>query len=275
MLHAAKILHDDDEIVEAVIHSTTAGCQLKAFLESIDTEDLTLKTMIDTLQSYYIAADVKDLMQDLTTLKQKSNEDAHKFVMRGLMVMNQIVKKSKASKKKRISKSMAKEMLLDSLESGLSSESIRVRMRPYLQDPSISKSELLAAASRALKSERDRKGKFERSTARVNELDCADDAEKEEVKFSEACLAELKGIRSDYAEVKADVALVSGELSKLRQPNNNKDGKSQYGCKDCKAKGINDKCNHCFKCGKTDHKSYDCPEKNQNQSNLNRSPPRT
>ena len=43
-----------------------------------------------------------------------------------------------------------------------------------------------------------------------------------------------------------------------------------YGCKDCKAKGINRSCRHCFICGKDTHKADTCPDKKS--SNLKRSP---
>ena len=91
---------------------------------------------------------------------------------------------------------------------------------------------------------------------------------------NEVLLAELQNIREGVEEVKtvkADIAELKTRIYLQENKENNSNESSrriEYGCKDCKEKGINNRCNHCFICGKTDHKGCDCPEK---ASNKNRS----
>ena len=66
----------------------------------------------------------------------------------------------------------------------------------------------------------------------------------------------------------ADAKLKTRVFLQENKENNSKDSsrRIEYGFKDCKDKGINNRCNHCFICGKTEHKVYDCPEKVSNKN---------
>ena len=200
----------------------------------------------------------KDLVLELSNLRQGNDEDAQRFVMRGIDIVHQFG----AKKKQRMSESMAFEILLEGLETGFVSDNIRNRMRPYLEDKLTSEKTLLRAIKHAKKSEVDRKSKFDRrATPKVNELSVVDDS------VMAVMLAKVEGLSSDIAEVKQHI-------------NNNKtDNKENtppaapvrviYGCKSCKAKGQGTTCTHCFKCEEGGHKSFECPK---NSLNPNRSP---
>ena len=193
--------YEDSEIVEAVIRSVTAGTHLRRFLETAP--NLTLDLLVETLGSWYIEADEKDLLHELTTLRQKNDEDAQTFVMRGLDITHQI--RSKKSSSKKISKSMVNEMLLESLETGFTSETMRNRMRPFLQDPSLDEKDLLRAVARAVKAERDRKSKFEKRTVKVNEISQPEDDDDvvmldDNASVTKALIAEVRRFRGDLAK---------------------------------------------------------------------------
>ena len=116
----------------------------------------------------------------------------------------------------------------------------------------------------------DRKSKFDRrASAKVNEVSVQDDS------ALAAVLAEVEGIRADVNEVKQYVnsTVPRSENPEDKENVNPTERKIIYGCKDCKAKGINRNCRHCFICGKDNHKACDCPDKNS--LNSKRSPLRT
>ena len=121
--------YEDDEIIEATIRSITAGTELRKFLEG--TPGLTLELLMESLRSFYMEPEEKDLIHDLSNLKQGNDEDPQRFVMRGIDIYHQF----NVKEKRRMSESMAFELLLEGLETGFTSENIRIRMRPYLEEP--------------------------------------------------------------------------------------------------------------------------------------------
>lgn len=254
--------YEEEDIVEAALKSITAGTDLRKFLDG--TPDLTLDLLIESLRSFYMEPDEKDLMRNLTKLRQGREEDAQRFVMRGLDLVHQFGSK----KKSRVSESMAYEMLLESLETGFLNDNITHRMLPYLQNHKTSEKELLSAIKRAKKSEIDRKSKFDTRSARVNEVFVEDD------RAIAAVLAKVEGIGADVAEVKQFVGNVKQQQLEGDQDKENTDPADKpkviYGCKSCKAKGINRNCKHCFICEKDTHKAENCPDKKS--SNFKRSP---
>ena len=44
--------------------------------------------LMESLRSYYMEPDEKDLMRDLTNLRQGNDEDTQRFVMRGLDIVH-------------------------------------------------------------------------------------------------------------------------------------------------------------------------------------------
>ena len=155
---------------------------------------------------------------------------------------------------------MAFEILLEGLETGFVSDNIRNRMRPYLEDKSTSEQTLLRAIKHAKKSEIDRKTKFDRRTAKVNELSVDDDS------VLAVVLAKVEGLSTDIAEVKKKMNNNKTDNKENTAP---ADVKILYGCKSCKAKGQGSTCTHCFKCEEGGHKSFECTK---NTLNPNRSP---
>lgn len=201
--------YEDKEIVEAVIRSVTAGTQLRTFLES--SSNLTLDRLIDTLKSYFLEADGKDLLQQLATLRQETGEDAQIFLMRGLELKHRILLE-RSTGKKSLSCVVVQDMLLQSLETGFAGESMRSRMRPHLQDTSISEEMLMKEVSLAMKSERDRKSKFDkRSAARINKVETATNVSagkgesQSDGNVTQSLLDEERSLRAELAELKIQV----------------------------------------------------------------------
>ena len=219
--------YNEDEKVEAALRSITAGTDLRKFLDG--TPNLTLDMLMESLRSFYMEPDEKDLIRDLTRLRQGKEEDSQRFVMRGLDIVHQFG----AKKKPRMSETMAYEMLLESLETGFINDNIRNRMRPHLENSETTEKTLLAAIKHAKKFEIDRKSKFDgRLGARVNEVSEQDDS------LMATVLAEVEEIGADMAEVKQYVGYkTSGEENRGKE-NIDPVRRVIFGCKDCKAKGV-------------------------------------
>ena len=80
---------------------------------------------------------------------------------------------------------------------------------------------------------------------------------------TEVLIAEVKGFRSDLSQVgdKLDklnaqppASATDGQQNRAQKP------RIEYGCKDCKSKGTQKQCSHCFICGKADHRVETCPD---------------
>ena len=270
--------YEEDEIVEATIRAITAGTDLRKFLEG--TPCLTLKLMMETLRSFYSEPEEKDLVQELSNLRQGKDEDAQRFVMRGLDIVHQF----EAKKKRRMSKSMAFEMLLEGLGTGFLDENIRTRMQLLLDEPSTTESDLLRTIKRVKKVESDRRSKFDRRpVARVNEVSSTVDDS-----VMAAVLAKIEGLSTDMADVKqiihnkTDVNKENTPPFPPAAPNlyatpnpyavppHFAAPKILYGCSTCKANGLSSTCRHCFICESPDHRAFECPKKRP--SNSKRSP---
>ena len=71
--------------------------------------------------------------------------------------------------------------------------------------------------------------------------------------------------REQEQEVK-DIELLNlitelkGEVAELRTRDRSKGSRWTYGCNNCKKDGTPHLCNHCFRCGSTDHKIKDSPK---------------
>ena len=192
--------YEDSDIVQAVIDSVTAGTKLRRLLET--SEDMTLDELLEELKPVLQDSTGKDLLRDLQTLRQESASTAQDFVMDGCELKNRIVKE------KIVNEEVAQEILLETLETGFASESVRNYMRPYLHGD-ISRSELLTATKRAMRADVERKTKFGgKSVARVNELEtdsCLRNGPnhlfQKQQQLLEKQMDELLDIRADMAKL--------------------------------------------------------------------------
>ena len=170
-----------------------------------------------------------------------------------------------------------------SLETGIWSENIRNRMRPVLSIPNVSDVRLLKEISLAVQSEKRRKEKF--NTKRQLRVSIIEPGEKEEEEDDESeAVKEIQRLKKEICSLKygaqkeqeqKDIEILKmitelkGEISELKTRNKSNTNRS-YGCNNCKKDGTAHLCNHCFRCGSTDHKIKDCPKTAQNSSNWNR-----
>ena len=273
--------YDEREIIDAVINTVTAGSKLRKFLDN--SPDMSLDELMAELKSILDDADGKVLLKQLQNLKQDPNDDAQQFVLDAYYYKKQLVAK------KILSEEMAQEILLETLETGFRSESVRNSMRPFLRDQSITERKILEEVKHAMKVEGDTNSKFDKKTARVNELETHSkdymlqqqqmllQKQSDELAETKATVAELKfRVENNKNNTPSDnPTLNSNNMNNVNTtpPCNCKQRqkKVEWACDNCIASGAKTRCTHCFKCGEGDHKAQECPKKS---SNPTRSVPR-
>ena len=275
---AIKKGYDDVDIIEAVINATSSGSSLKGLLQVLP--NLTVKEMMKVLRSYFQEFDGSDLLLQLTTAVQSPKDDALTFLIDVLFLKNRIIEEGKRSKEAKFGKSSVKKIMLKTLESGIASDRIVNRMRPFLLKKKVTDTELISEMSKALRYEKDRKAKSKQHT-RVNAIETSDDflvEDPRDIRIAnlEAQLKELKVKEKCCKEDEKDqkIAKLEAQIREMRAGDKDAPKKKKgriYGCKDCKSKGQGRSCSHCFVCGDPSHKVEKCPQKNEQVSNSNRS----
>ena len=147
-------------------------------------------------------------------------------------------------------------------------------MRPYLQDTSTTDEELFAKLNLAASQEAERQEKLGANKGRPVEV-------KEVTQIDTQTQPGDKGKRqpkqgtltSDIAELKAGIAEIANVLrgaqpAPLRQPANWKTVATPRarGCQLCQRDGKGDTCDHCYKCGSSEHYARGCRRKRYLQS---------
>ena len=214
--------NEDADIVEGIIICCTAGTTLRSFLES--SSDLTVAVVMDILRSYFQEADSVDLLQQLSTARQSAKENALSFLYRVLNIKNRIIRLEDDDVG--FSESTVVKIMLKTLQAGIPDDFVLNYIRPHLT-PGITDNKLLSEVSKAVTLCKKRAEWF-KSTPRVSSLqESSDDLD-----------------RISRLEVRLN------QLMEKKQDRNRR----QYGCKNCKSAGTGKSCEHCFVCGKGDHR---------------------
>ena len=134
--------YSEVEISEAIIQSISPGLPLRSFLEC--TPDLPLSKLRKILCSHYREKSSTELYKALSTLTQAPNEDAQAFLFRALELRQRAIFTCKeADSKIKYDQSLIQNLFLHSVEAGLRDESVRSKLRPFLQNLSIPDDELI------------------------------------------------------------------------------------------------------------------------------------
>ena len=170
-------------------------------------------------------------------------------------------------------------IMLKTLESGIASDRIVNRLRPFLLNKRVKDSVLISEMSKAVRYEKDRKAK-NKQQLRVSAVETSDDVpdvDPRDTRISklEAQLKELKAQKECCKEDEKDkkIAKLEAQIKEMRAEDvkNPKKKKVVYGCKNCKSQGKGRSCSHCFVCGESGHKVSECPvKKEKEESNSNR-----
>ena len=152
--------YQESEICEAVIKAISSGMTLRGFLES--TPGLTLVTLRKILRSHFKEKNATDLYKSLTTFAQLTNEDPQAFLFCGLELRQKVVFASKAidPNNPTYTYEMIQKHFLRAIETGLSEEAVRAKLRPFLKRPDIEDEELIAELTPVCAEESERENKL-------------------------------------------------------------------------------------------------------------------
>ena len=154
-------------------------------------------------------------------------------------------------------------VFIHSVETGLIDDTIRNRMRPFLQNEKVPDETLIREMSFAMSIENDRTNKFTNASKKMQKVQSVSITSVPVEKPTKAQPKQTKQdqIMAALNELKADVdALKKGAENPEREMPQPKIRKHRYKCKSCE-ENDSEKCNHCFFCGSADHFSYGCRKK--------------
>ena len=271
------------EVIDAVIRAITPSMKLRSYLETIS--NLTLPRLRAILRSHFQEKSATELYQTLTTIVQVPEESPQSFLIRALDLRQKVLFASKeAGVKIKYDESLVQGLFLHSLETGLHHEAVRTKLRPFLQQSDITDELLIEQMNLIVSTETERQKKFGRANQthqkKVNNVQAVKsmttdveqpvqqeqpDKEKKVPKQGEL-VAAIKTVQAELAELKETFANQQ-EKARTREATGKENPAVRRKRLCAKCQETNDlNCDHCFRCGSSDHYARGCKKK-QNSGN--------
>ena len=263
------------EVNEAIIRSISPGLPLRSFLEC--TPDLPLSKLRKILRSHYREKSSTELYKALSTLTQAPNEDAQAFLFRALELRQRVIFTCKeADSKIKYDQSLIQNLFLHSIETGLRDESVRSKLRPFLQNQAIPDDELIAEMNVIFSEEQEREAKLGKkgqkyTIGRVENITqvapaqepCIQRTDKKKPPESQKSLeATLSAVQAGLSELKASFEEFKAKPTKESEVKPRPPKRPPRGCESCVAQNKPEECTHCFICGDSSHFAYGCRKRN-------------
>ena len=163
-------------------------------------------------------------------------------------------------------------LFLRTVETGLQDKNVRVRVRGYLKDSTISDEELIRQVNNAVSTEDERARKL-RSQNRGKSAQVSRVAEEKNDKGQDKILETLEALKIEVTQVKSQLKERSQETEQTSPPHGvqlqetGNQRKNTPKCSQCQATG-NVRCFHCYIWGSDNHYAVGCRQ-NQGRSALN------
>ena len=251
--------YSERDVVDGVIQAISPALHLKSYLES--KKCLSLEELRKILQSHYCEKTPTEAYQELSNIVQGKNESALNFLMRCLKLREQIIVSSQEQNAAiKFDENHVQSVFIHSVETGLIDDTIRNRMRPFLQNKKVPDETLIREINLAMSIENERVNKFTSANKKVQKVQAANvsSAPVEKSEKGQPKQAKQDQILAALNELKADVdALKKGAKSPAREVPQFKTRKPKQKCKSCEENEA-EKCDHCFFCGSADHFAYGC-----------------
>ena len=165
--------YKEREIIDAVIRAISPSLKLRSYLETM--KELTLAKLRQMLRAHYKQKSGTELYQELTTMCQSPKETPQDFLIRALDLRQQVLFASQAEGGTvKYESSLVHPLFLHAVETGLQDESVRNKLRPFLQKVDVTDEELMEQINVVVSEESERKGKLgatNHKTIRVNCLE--------------------------------------------------------------------------------------------------------
>ncbi len=255
--------YPDRDIVQGVIRAIVPGSSLRSYLEG--RRKISLPSLRRIVQSHYQEKDATDLYKQMSQLTQEDKESAQSFLLRAFDIRQKVLFASEeADSQLHYDPNLVREMFRHSILTGLRSDSIKAELRPYLDNPDTTDEILFEKMNvySSLEAERHRKPHPTRpvGASEVREVDRQQPPPpKPGLLMTE--IAELKAGITDLSSLKNQVASLQESLQKTKQStpwDNRSTPRLRRGCQKCQDEGVGSTCDHCFKCGLSDHFARGC-----------------
>ena len=271
--------YSEVEISEAIIRSISPGLPLRSFLEC--TPDLPLSKLRKILRSHYREKSSTELYKALSTLTQAPHEDAQAFLFRALELRQRAIFTCKeADSKIKYDQSLIQNLFLHSVETGLRDESVRSKLRPFLQNPSIPDDELIGEMNVIFSQEQERIAKLGTRShvhtfARVEQVtpvtlpqeSHAQRYEEKRTPESEKSLeATLSAVQAGLSELKASFEQFKAQPTQEPHTRPRPPKRPLRGCELCISQNLADECTHCYICGDSTHFAYGCRKRKDSKN---------
>ena len=275
-----KAGYKESEIVEAVIRAVSPSLKLRLYLEMI--QDLSLSRLRQIMKAHFKQTSATELYQELSVLHQEASESPQDFLVRALDLKQQIIFVSNATDGSiKYEPSLVQALFLHVIETGLQDEAVRAKLRPLLEVASVTDEQLMEKVNRVMSAEAEHQNKMGvagRKGVRVNQVETASPPgnqtqtsssqtpqsesskpQKKEPKPN-TLVTVLEAVQSNLASLKEAFDRVSAPVERNSTRSYASGNQSQFRrrqCDSCRTAGV-DNCDHCFKCGSTDHFARGC-----------------
>ncbi|KAL9964944.1 hypothetical protein ACROYT_G028661 [Oculina patagonica] len=168
-----KAGYKESEIVEAVIRAVSPSLKLRSYLEMI--QDLSLSRLRQIMRAHFKQKSATELYQELSVLRQETNESPQDFLVRALNLKQQIIFVSNATDASiKYEPSLVQALFLHVLETGLQDEAVRAKLRPLLEVASVTDEQLMEKINQIMSAETEHQNKMGvagRKGARVSQIE--------------------------------------------------------------------------------------------------------
>ena len=250
----AKILgFTEHEVISGVIKAISPGLPIRSYLEL--KQHITLDYLNDLLRSHYQEKNAAEQLMELQNMCQIENENAQDFLFRALGLRQKVIMLSKEDDSLPCEPGLVQSVFRRTLETGIKEEQVLAKIRPYLEYVSIDDDQLLINQVKlavTADTERNAKLKQKSRSFKVNEIE----VEKGKKNKEESLFDAIGSLSKKMEALKTDIEV-------LKQVNETKPrAASTYRIRKCKQcyESNTFKCNHCWKCGSSDHFANKCDD---------------
>ena len=259
--------YNGEELITGVIKCMAPGMKLRTVLETLP--GLKLPRLRLMLRCHFQEKAPADLFQLLSNSVQTSEETADEFVMRVYELRQKLIFARKERSVVPYDDALIQSMFINTIETGLTNESIRNKIRKYLVIPRTGDTEvdfepindeLIYQTNLAASVELERSEKMRNATRRRASLAAV--ATEEELPTSPVAKKNVSFQHTDdqllatLLSIQSQLGTLKKEVNSMSDTRNNQPRYSNK-CQKCTKENM-DHCFHCFKCGDDSHFARGC-----------------
>lgn len=259
-------------MIESVIRAISPSLPLRSYLEG--RTDLDIYRLKKLIRSHYDEKSASDLYFQLGSASQRQNEKGTDFVLRLMDLKQRILFASQeVGAEVKYELPVVQSTFLRAIKSGLTNTVMKTEMLETLKDTAdICDEDILQRLSevQALETERQRKlgsrPKVKVNSAQENGVSTAVpvEAPTNQINHVDAPTVREPPWRAEIKAIQSQIASLMECSAKLhdadRRNNHDKPQNRCGGCPNCRKKGFGDTCDHCFRCGSSEHYKRGCKQ---------------